>query len=63
VVSGIQCDADEEHHDSQEKDAGEKLHVGRRYFARRAASKATPTMTSTTPNIAMAAISSMAIAP
>src|SRR5947207_10554166 len=33
-------------------------HVRRRYFARRAASKATPTMTSTTPNIAMAAMSS-----
>jgi len=31
-------------------------HVRRRYFARRAASNATPTMTSTTPNIAMAAI-------
>ena len=37
--------------------------VRRRYLARRAASRATPTMTSTTANIAMAAMISMAITP
>src|SRR5258706_8826186 len=38
-------------------------HVRRRYLARRAASRATPTMTSTTADIAMAAMISMAITP
>ena len=49
--------------DARSRHVRHHRHVRRRYFARRTASRATPTMTSTTANIAMAAMISMAITP